>query len=236
MNRFARIICGREDWAPHARVSRHRHAHAYAAVVLAGGYEECGSHGRFRVKPGDVLMHNAFDAHLDRFAPRTTQILNVLLGPMPWQGPVLCRVKDADAIARKAETDASDAASCLLDQLDGVVSNPMDWPDLLASALIANPRLRLGQWARMHGLSAEAVSRGFRKVFAVTPAAFRTEAMAQAAFARIMEGRMALAAIAAETGFADQPHMSRATKALTGRTPSAWRTSSPPRTVACDTM
>jgi AraC-like DNA-binding protein len=106
----------------------------------------------------------------------------------------------------------------------------MDWPDMLAADLLKNPQTRLDGWARAHGLAAETVSRGFRKVFGVSPAAFRAQARAQSAFARIVGNDAPLAAVAAEAGFADQAHMSRATKALTGRTPASWRRSSPFKT------
>ena len=49
-----------------AVLPRHRHDAPYAAVVLEGGYEEAGDGGRFRVRAGDVLIHGAFSAHLDR--------------------------------------------------------------------------------------------------------------------------------------------------------------------------
>ena len=62
------------------------------------------------------------------------------------------------------------------------------------------------------------------------PAAFRAQARAQAAFVQIIESRAPFAAIAIETGFADQAHMSRATRALTGRTPAEWRRSIPFKT------
>jgi hypothetical protein len=34
-------------------LGRHVHEEAYAALVLSGGYEEAGDHGRFQVKAGD---------------------------------------------------------------------------------------------------------------------------------------------------------------------------------------
>jgi AraC-like DNA-binding protein len=39
----------------------------------------------------------------------------------------------------------------------------------------------------------------------------------------VAHGEAALAAVAAEAGFADQAHMNRAVKALTERTPGVWR-------------
>ena len=47
-------------------ISRHVHKRAYAALVLSGYYEEAGGSGRHRVQAGDVVLDEAFEAHLDR--------------------------------------------------------------------------------------------------------------------------------------------------------------------------
>ena len=47
-------------------MDRHVHKRAYAALVLSGGYEEAGDSGRHRVQAGNVVLHEAFEAHLDR--------------------------------------------------------------------------------------------------------------------------------------------------------------------------
>jgi AraC-like DNA-binding protein len=73
-----------------------------------------------------------------------------------------------------------------------------------------------------HGLTPATVSRGFARVFETSPAAFRAEARALRAFARITAGGRSLAGIAAVAGFADQAHMTRAIRALTGRPPGHW--------------
>lgn len=46
-------------------IARHRHACAYVALVLSGGYVEAGDAGRWRVRPGDAIVHAPFEAHLD---------------------------------------------------------------------------------------------------------------------------------------------------------------------------
>ncbi len=230
MTHFARIDTGREKWEAHAAVGRHRHDRGYAAVVLSGGYEECGSRGRFRVGAGDVLLHGAFDSHLNRFAPGETEIVNIVLAPLELPAMNVGRVADADDIARVAEADPAAAAGLLRGQLAPFVHPLSDWPDMLAADLLQNPQCRIDAWARAHGLAGATVSRGFRKVFGLSPAAFRAQARAQAAFARIVESHAPLAAIAAATGFADQAHMSRATRALTGKAPAQWRRSNPFKT------
>jgi AraC-like DNA-binding protein len=229
MTAFASIANGHECWCGNAQIPRHRHDQAYAAIVLSGFYEECGSLGRFRVGPGDVVVHGRFEAHLDRFGPKGARVLNLVI-PIS-ERKFSCgagRLQNADAIARMAETDRASALMHLHEQLIAVATAPLDWPDMLAVDLVENPQLCLGDWAHRQGLAAETLSRGFQRVFGVAPAAFRTEARARKAFVRISAGHDSLAAIAAESGFADQAHMSRATRSLTGNTPGYWRTASNP--------
>src|SRR3954454_2290915 len=93
-------------------VPRHRHRKAYAAIVLAGGYEEAGDGGRWRVSPGHVLVHGRLEAHQDHVGARGCTLLNLdIVGTPPIEG--LFRIDDPDSVVRLAETDAS-AALCRL--------------------------------------------------------------------------------------------------------------------------
>lgn len=221
MGNIAGVTIGRERWRADAHIPRHTHDTAYAAIVISGSYEECGSRGRFRVGPGHVLLHGAFDAHLDRFNGTGAEILNISLR-RTISFAVGC-ITDTDAIVRLADKDADEAGDVLCAEIAPLETQMGDWPDLLADHLLENPDCRLTHWAETHGLALETVSRGFGRVFGVTPATFRAEARARQAFRHIVHDYMPLADVAAMTGFADQPHMSRAIKALTGDTPHAWR-------------
>jgi len=99
-----------------------------------------------------------------------------------------------------------------------------DWPDMLADALTADPALRIGDWACDHGLADATVSRGFQQVYGVSPSAFRAQMRGRTAWRRILDADNALAELAYELGFADQAHMTRTVRAITGQPPSAWRT------------
>jgi AraC-like DNA-binding protein len=221
---FAQISNGRERWASGAHIPRHRHDRAYAAVVLCGAYEESGSRGRFCVCAGDVLLHDAFDAHLNHFARGGAQIVNLLLeGVPPSFG--LGRVFDPDAIARLAERDVLEARAELAAQLRHDPRPGCDWQDKLAADLLSDSDCRLHRWAREHDLATSTVSRGFRKVFGVAPAVFRWEARARRAFSSIVGSDAPLTMIALATGFADQSHMCRAIRTLTGAAPGHWRRS-----------
>lgn len=224
MNGFAPVAAGRQSWQGHCTVARHGHEHAYAAIVLSGSYEECGSRGRFFAGAGDVLLHGAFDNHLDRFSPRGAQLLNLAMPGFEAPYGMGC-LKDPDGLARTADRDPGEARARLVAELREADPPPQDWPDLLARDLTRNPDCPLQAWARAHGLAAETLSRGFAKVFGITPAAFRLEARTRRALTLIASGDSPLAAVAAACGFADQAHLSRSLRTFTGRTPGDWRRS-----------
>lgn len=210
-------------------LARHRHADGYLAVVLSGGYEEAGEAGRRWVGAGDVIAHHAFEAHLNRVPGPGAVVLNLpLLRPL---GCGFGRTSDPDGIARTAERDPPAAVALLEATLKPLAAPAYDWPDELAQRLALGP-VPLLPWARARNLSAEHLSRGFRKVFGVAPQRFGLEARARAAAADAAHSAAPLAAIAVDRGFADQAHMTRAVAAVTGRTPGAWRASSPFKTVA----
>ena len=201
----------------------HVHVKAYAALVLSGGYEEAGDHGRFRVKAGDVIFHEPFEAHLDRFSETGAGVLNLRPPLGRSHAPGIARVADPDSIVRLAERSCSDAADLLFSLAVSRTPQPADWPDELAAALMRNPSLKLSHWGETNRIKPWAVSRGFGMVFGVSPETFRARARARLALTRIHETQAPLASIAAELGFADQSHMTRSVKQLTGIAPQAWR-------------
>ncbi|MGH6878163.1 MAG: helix-turn-helix domain-containing protein [Rhizomicrobium sp.] len=227
---FAQIRSGPESWSPNQSIPRHYHDRAYIAIVLSGSYEECGSCGRSRVGPGDALLHHAFDGHLDRFQHKGARILNLVVAGFEANFSI-GHVDDVDAVARAAEGDPAETRMLLCNQLRETKRVPEDWPDILARDLLRNPDYRLDIWAEDHDLAVETVSRGFGKVFGVTPAAFRLEVRTRRALALMIGSDATLASIAATAGFADQAHMSRATRTLTGLPPGSWRRSNSFKTV-----
>ena len=204
-------------------LGRHVHERAYAALVLSGGYEEAGDHGRFRVKAGDVIFHEQFEAHLDRFSETGAVVLNLRLPVGCSYTPGIARVADADSIARVAERSCRDALDLLFSLAASKMPRPADWPDELAEALMQNPSLKLSRWGENNGIAPWTVSRGFGSVFGVSPEAFRARVRARHALKSIQNTQAPLANIAAELGFADQSHMTRSVKQLAGITPRAWR-------------
>jgi AraC-like DNA-binding protein len=206
-----------------ATLDRHTHEMAYAAVVLAGGYEEAGDHGRFQVEAGDVLSHERFEAHVDRFSVSGAVVLNLPLPVRHRFTPGAARVDDPDQIVLTAESNRADAVELLLSMMQEPRPSRMDWPDELAAAMIRNPSVILSGWAEEHRLAPWTVSRGFIQVFGISPEAFRARTRARHAWKAIQSTEAPLAQIAFQLGFADQAHMTRSVKQVTGIGPRAWR-------------
>lgn len=208
---------------PGAAIPRHRHDTPYAAIVLSGGYEEAGDGGRYRAEPGDVLIHAAFSAHLDRAPLRRTTVLNLPL-PMLWtRGSSRMRIDDADTLARLAERDLRDGQASLLEALRPGPGGLQDDVDGLAQALSDASAPPLSAWAREWDVVRQTAWRRFTAAYGVGPARYRVEARARRAWSRLVVGGEGLSDIAAAEGFADQAHMTRDVRALTGRTPGQWR-------------
>ncbi|WP_287154175.1 AraC family transcriptional regulator [Euryhalocaulis sp.] len=219
--------------APHAaypyqlpmtrEIAHHRHDRPYATLILSGAYEEAGDSGRWRVEAGDVLIHGAFSAHRDGLARRPSMVLDL---PLPFSaefGPCCGRVRDPDAIVAAAANDRAEAADLLIEMMTEDAAAQGDAPDLLARALTHDGAAGIADWASEAGLTRETLTRQFSRLYGLPPARYRAEARARAAWRQIVGAEDRLADIAAQAGFADQPHMNRGVKALTGYTPGQWR-------------
>lgn len=121
------------------------------------------------------------------------------------------------SVPRIPNPDASQLPRILIDR------ERTAWPHQLAEALRDNPSLRLGQWADSKGLDRSSVSRRFRQVFSVSPKAFHLRCKAQRAIDAVQRSGGRLCDIATECGFADQAHMTRCVRRVTGITPGNWR-------------
>jgi AraC-like DNA-binding protein len=175
---------------------------------LAGRYVESGDSGRNVVAAGDVLIHAAHEAHIDRVDPCGAQVF-VLPVPAGWRNGVLGRVADPDAIVRLAEKDQCAATDLLTTQFEVRLASGQDWPAMLADAIVAQPRLDLREWALAHDLHPGSLSRGFRSEFGITPARFRVLARMHRALRLIETAAVSLADVALSADFADQPHLNR---------------------------
>ncbi len=204
---------------------RHRHLRAYATVVLAGCFEEFGYSGRIRATAGDVLIHPSLDCHGNQMVSDGVKLIRFDWTDSSEVGG-LFHLEEVDEIARSAEKDLTEAGCLLEHALEHRVRSPgqkNDWPDLLLNELAQNVSTEIGVWAELNGLARETVSRGFSAAYGIAPSILRAELRARSAWLRITRGPECLCRIAAETGFADQAHMTRWVHRITGAAPGVWR-------------
>jgi AraC-like DNA-binding protein len=223
---FRRITPGVDTLPCSLRLPWHRHLRAYATVVLAGSYEEAGYVGRIRATAGDVLIHPALDCHANRIIFAGLKLIRLDWSDTSGIGG-LYHLDDPDELARTAERDVLEATH-LLEHALRTKSQPSpgqknDWPDLLLADLAKNASMEIGGWAEVNGLARETVSRGFAAAYGIAPSILRAELRARSAWLRITRGSECLCRIAAETGFADQAHMTRWIHRITGASPARWR-------------
>lgn len=227
--KFRTITPGVEILQSTFSLPRHRHLHAYATVVLAGRFEESGYIGRLSATAGDVLIHPILDCHANQMVFAGVKLIRLHWYDIEAVGG-LYRLDDVDLFARTAEKDVHDATLLLRQALRQKQNHPRgernDWPDLLALALKRDSSTGIGAWADAHGLARETVSRGFAAAYGTTPTTFRAELRARSAWLRVTRRYDSLSHIAADSGFADQAHMTRWIRRISGAPPGVWRRAS----------
>ena len=223
---FRRITPGIETLPYSFSLPRHRHLNAYATVVLAGSFEESGYVGRIRATAGDVLIHPAMDCHANVMVSAGVKLIRLDWSDTSGIGG-LYHLDEVDTIARIAERDVIAAQvlleGCLRKKCLPSAGRKDDWPDMLLADLSRDSSLRVSEWAEGNGLARETVSRGFAAAYGIAPSVVRAELRARTAWLRITRGSDSLCNIAAETGFADQAHMTRWIQRITGTSPAVWR-------------
>ncbi len=225
-SRFRSITPGIDRLPCSFSLPRHRHLRAYATVVLAGSFEESGYNGRICATAGDVLIHPALDCHGNQMVSAGVKLIRLNWPDASGIGG-LYHLGDVDEIARAAEKDVV-AAMQLLEYALHKKRLPSpgqrnDWPDLLLADLARNAATEIGEWAEGNGLARETVSRGFATAYGTTASVLRAELRTRSAWLRVMRGTDSLCRIAADTGFADQAHMTRWIHRITGAPPAVWR-------------
>jgi len=219
------IRAGVERLAAGIDMPRHLHVEAYLTLVLRGRYRQLGYAGRLECAAGDLVLQPSFDCHRDEMLSAGLELLR-----LPWRRDMsfggVYRGLDIEAIRRAAERDVREA--CALAGQALAAATPLaatdDWTDSLAYRL-RDGRTRIAALAEEFGLAREALSRGFSRIYGVSPVTFRNELRARRAALLILSSDSRLCDIAADAGFADQAHMTRGVRSLTGLPPASLRAS-----------
>jgi AraC-like DNA-binding protein len=215
------VRAGRERLPDGYHLPRHRHREAYAIVMVRGRLAQIGYAGRVLLETGQLLIQPVLDCHANEMVSPGADILR-----LPWPDVAvggLFALHDPDAVIAAAETDPREASAIACATLGAKLEAKTDLPDELANAIACDRVDSLHAWAAERGLARETVSRAFSQAWGIDARRYRSELRARAAWLQITTTTHSLASIAQATSFADQAHMTRSVRALTGRSPGAWR-------------
>ena len=199
----------------------HRHSESYAALVLDGGYEECGADGRFQCEAGMLIVHPSWHCHADKFSAQGAVVLNLPLESST-EGLTCGQVADVAAIEKLARRSPEMAGRAALEEVEAQPPlSPAPWLERLTRMLATDEDSSISEIARHCGVSPEHASRACRRWFGLSPVVLRRETRLRTAMALLQEGATPSEA-SAMAGFSDQPHLTRLLKRATGQTPASF--------------
>ncbi|OLF81511.1 hypothetical protein AWH62_02235 [Maricaulis sp. W15] len=220
---LATEIPGRTRFEAGECLPMHRHADAYAAVIIEGSYDEFGFDGRYVCQAGDVVLHPRVHAHGNAFPQGRARVVNIPLPGMlaDAHGLKVFNAPDVRSLLALAAHNPVKAGHALIEEGAGRPPlAPPSWLTGFTLRLLAGASVAAS--ARQAGCSPEHASRTCRSWFGLSPLALRREARMRAAIAALRDG--AKISEAAQIGeFSDQPHLTRVLRHQTGLTPAGFR-------------
>lgn len=240
------------EFAPHS------HETLTLCLVLAGVKRFARGRAGHCAGAGAILVVNAGDTHSGGVAGAGRRLRSVSVYPsaglleaagMSAEAGFRSAAIEDGALSRRfaaalsPAADAAEAEEALLRALAALGARhggapdarDVDAPRAVAAAIdfvesrLEEP-LRLEAIAHVAGVGPRQLIRAFRRGLGMTPLQYVRQARVRAVCARLRRGE-SLAAAAAATGFADQPHMTRSFRAVMGVTPfvyaAGWRAAAP---------
>jgi AraC family transcriptional regulator len=233
-------------------VPRHEHELAYVTVVLHGDYLE-GDHGRLdALRPLTAVFNPSGVRHSTVIGPAGASLFTIELceqnlrhlgirlpssttfdhgsGAMLWPGLRLyAAFKSQSAEVSGVESHLLEAHVLeMLGAITGFETPGKDAPRWFGRVkerlheAFCEP-LRMGDLAREAGVHPVHLARVFRKIERRTPGEYQQRLRVRAACELLRDPEWPLAVIAAECGFADQSHLTRIFRRMTGTTPAQFR-------------
>lgn len=237
---------------PGADTPRHAHSYPYLCLVMDGRWNE-GYEGGSRVcAPQTVIYHPAGEVHWDHFRTNGGRVFAIELGPqwldrvsgtshvleeprvfpsgvVPWAATRIC-----DESRRLDRASPLVIEGLMLELLgtalrvgEGRTAHPAArWLAMVEQALRDEYRAppSLAELAKAAGVHPIHLARAFRARHGCSAAEYVARVRVEHACDLICSTRRALAEIAAEVGFFDQSHLTRAFRRVMGTTPARYRT------------
>jgi AraC-like DNA-binding protein len=246
---LAGIVLSESTPVRRRKLPRHDHAGPFFCLLVSGRYEERLAGRTLSYEPGGVAFHPAGLRHADdlfagsrlfgvELAPRYQAALDDLPAR---PGPCLHGAgAEAAWLAARVRAEWRRGDPCAALAIEGLVlemlaaagraaqRRPGAAPPWVARALELvradfARALTVARIARAVGAPPAHLATAFRRHQGVTLAGAVRRRRVEAACARLADPDVALADVAAETGFADQSHLTRVFKRVTGTTPGAYR-------------
>ena len=229
----------------------HVHERATFGVMLTGGFDLAFPGRRFGCAPGSVFVEPAGERHSNRMAPHGAEVLAVqpapgTAGEPAWAG-FFARVSyrrhgRIAALATRVVTEvrrpdpfsALAAQALVVDMLvaalrgeSKLAAHRPPSPEVLGLRELLHEgsveELRIPALAARLGMPADRLCREFRLCYGETVAAYARRVRLERAARLLVSTSAGIASVAAETGFVDQSHLTRAFHRHFGITPGEHR-------------
>lgn len=223
------------DHRRESALSYHRHAAAYATIVLGGSYAEVRDGIPRRHDAGVVVLHALGEEHADYFTGET-RCLNIELSLPPEASGRVFSLASHDALRAaaveltrafySADEDRLSRTAGLVQRLlrDAPVTAPRpQWMRRVVETFAWSDEAPLREAARAAGVHQTHFSREFHRHVGMTPNAYRRRARIDLASKLLLESDVALSNVALQCGFSDQSHLTRTFTSTLGIAPAAYR-------------
>lgn len=235
------------DYAPHETAPRHAHPYSNVSLVVAGGLRERVGSAVAVAAPLSVVIKPAGTEHETIVAEAGARLVCLRLSAelaaaagalSSWRwlhggAPTRHLLR---LVALSAAEDRG-AGACMEDEVHDLLVTLSGAPPAHARGIaprwlvrareriddeLATP-MRMRDVARGAGVHPVHLARAFRAYLGCTGARYLARRRVAAAARMLAEGRLPIVDIAHATGFADQAHLTRTFKEVTGLTPRAFR-------------
>lgn len=215
------------------RSPEHAFPHDYFCFVIEGSYREWEESGMSLRTAGTAHFHRAGARQAGLVSEEGARCISIICDSRPaWcetgypRGMLLS--SERQRLLQEAFREGSDYflasfADTLFRSIRQPVEVPPEWLQRVEREIRKDQGFSVEQLAGDAGVHPMHLWKAFRKWYGCTPGHHLREIRIERAQSLLQDRRLSLAEIALETGFADQSHLTRVFRKITGETPAAYR-------------